>query len=1019
MKVKMIPGVVKNPNNGIAQVVQAYHKYLPSFDIDLVDSDSWDLLAAHAGATGKECDVAHNHGLYWTADYAAKEWEYKANRDVVESLRHAQMITVPTEWVAATIRRDMHVNPVVVPHGIDWQEWQGIEQRSHYVLYNKNRQGDVCDSSPMDELAKLATDTTFVSTFGRPGNNVKVTGVRSHDEMKRVVQSAGVYMATTKETFGIGILEAMASGVPILGYNHGGASVLVTHGVNGYLAEPGNIDDLLTGLRYCQKHNAILGKNGRELAKQWTWEHACSLVAQVYEEALVKKLEPATVAIIIPTYNYADILERALSSALAQDYAMIQDIIVVDDGSSDNPQEVVLKYAHDKRVRFIRKENGGVATARNTGIAATTAKYVCCLDADDAIAPNFISTLVPALEADPGVGISFSSLNIIDGTGRTVKGGWPNGSDFDAQVAGQNQVPTCCLFRKEAWKRAGGYRQRYAPHGCGTEDAELWLRIGAIGYDAVHTTTEPLFQYYLGGRSTHNQETVWLDWHPWTRDKMHPLASRATPESHSHPVHQKDNPVVSVVIPVGKNHEHLLVEALDSLEAQTIRDWEAIVVWDDKDNEQQKQRIEQSYPFAYFVRTNSNTAAKARNAGAKRAIAPFLLFLDADDWLLPDALETMLGAYGELDSPAVIYAESVGIRAVDEKTAQEYANHGELLNYEDGVAMVSQPVAEYDYENAIRQPFTKSPYFWCYISSLHLTAWHHEIGGFDEELTTWEDWDYWIRMAKAGHDFVAVHHPCLTYCYDTGALREAGKDIKAELRAVLVEKHKEVEVAGCSGCGKRTSSFTPVSVPASQAYERSIMPQSTADDNFVMCEYTINRGGAHGVIGVAVFSERYVQNMRRVPNGWSIDYGYHSQGDRFLVHREDVKLGAGWFTPIVLQTAPRVLKVPQVVAVPQPAPEPEEIVMSTPKIPGLTVETFDFQTLPGVNEDLSIGLNELGAHSYQDVIDLGMAITGVKGIGKAKAEAILAAAKEHTAPAAEEQPEDVLKGLEEILGVSQ
>ena len=1015
----MIPGPVKNPANGIAQVINAYIRHLPKFGVEFTNENDYDLLAVHAGSA--KGDVAHNHGLYWTADYAAKDWEYKTNADVIETLRHAQVITVPTQWVAETIRRDMHIDPFVVPHGVEWQEWQTIEQRHNYVLYNKNRQGDVCDSTPVDELAKLAQDTIFVSTFGRPAQNVKVTGVVKYSDMRKIIMSAGVYVSTTKETFGIGTLEAMSSGVPILGYRWGGTAELIEHGVTGYLAEPGDIDDLLEGLRYCQKYNRILGENAREAAKKWTWENACSIVAKAYRTAETKKKAPSSVAIVIPLYNYAGYVEKALRSAISQDYENIIDIIVVDDGSTDNPDPVVEKYINiDSRVRYIKKTNGGVATARNAGIEATTAKYVTCLDADDEISPTFISALVPELDNDNSLGIAFTSLNIIDGNGKKVRGGWPHGYSFDLQASGQNQVPTCCMFRREAWEKLLGYRQRYAPGGCGTEDAELWLRMGSIGYGAKHVTEEPLFQYYLGGRSTHRPETKWLDWHPWTKDGFYPFAAQATPAHHSHPVMQYDTPVVSVVIPVGPNHEHLVQEALDSLEAQTVRSWEAIVVWDDNENENEKTAIEKAFPFCKFLRTtNEEGAGAARNLGASIARGVFLLFLDADDWLVNDALEIMLDAYSELDSPAVIYTESYGIRAVDENVANDYAVHNELVKYENGIATVFQPVADYDYNLAIRQPFTPSPYFWCYISSLIPTEWHNAVGGFDESLDTWEDWDYWIRVAKAGYDFVAVHEPCLVYCYDTGARREAGKSIKRELRDALAEKHKEVSVMACSGCGGKRSSFNrtvPSSAP-SQTYERSTAVQQ--DDNFIMCEYQPPRGGSHGVVGNAVFSDRYIQNMRKVPNGWSINYGYHSKGDKFLVHREDQKLNQTWFVPVQLPSAQRTITVPKVQAKPVAPPPPREFVPTEKAVLKNTVDEepihFDFQILPGVNEKLSDAINEFGVHSLEDLIEVGDAITDVKGIGQAKAETIVAAAMEKLAVKPQD-PENILKELESVLG---
>ncbi|MBD3251038.1 glycosyltransferase, partial [Candidatus Uhrbacteria bacterium] len=369
MKVKMVPGCSKNPVNGIAQVINHYHKYLPKFGIELTDGDSYDLLATHAGSLGAYCDVAHCHGLYWTADYESRPWEYKTNADVIASLRNAKVITVPSEWVARSIRRDMRRRPMVVPHGIECEQWQTDAVRGSFVLWNKNRAGDVCSVEPLEALARLAPDTQFVSTFGA-GDNIKTTGTLKFEDMRRIILRAGIYLATTQETFGIGTLEAMASGVPVLGYDHGGTAELVEHGVTGYLAQNGNVEDLLEGLRFCQKHNAILGRNARQRAKLWTWEHACELVAKAYERAM--KPEPPTVAIVIPCYNYAHVVERALVSAMAQDYDLVTDIVVVDDGSQDDPLSVVEPYMRqDKRVRMIKQDNGGVASARNTGIAST------------------------------------------------------------------------------------------------------------------------------------------------------------------------------------------------------------------------------------------------------------------------------------------------------------------------------------------------------------------------------------------------------------------------------------------------------------------------------------------------------------------------------------------------------------------------------------------------------------------------------------------------------------------------
>jgi len=85
------------------------------------------------------------------------------------------------------------------------------------------------------------------------------------------------------------VLEAMASGLPVLGFAHGGNLDLVKHGVNGYLAPPNNYEALCNGLNYCLTNAKVLGDNSREMAKAWTWKAACEKLREVYDLAMYDK----------------------------------------------------------------------------------------------------------------------------------------------------------------------------------------------------------------------------------------------------------------------------------------------------------------------------------------------------------------------------------------------------------------------------------------------------------------------------------------------------------------------------------------------------------------------------------------------------------------------------------------------------------------------------------------------------------------------------------------------------------
>ena len=891
----------KNDESGIRRVAEAYYKYLPEFDIEFVGpSDSCDVKAIHAGMAGPECDVSHLHGLYWTADYPAQSWEWKANRNVIQTLYHAKRVTVPSAWVAETLQRDMRFTPHVVGHGIDWQAWQHNDDYQKYVLWNKNRSADVCSPEPVSRLAERFPDINFVATFASNGapSNIQTTGVIPHPQMKRLVQQAGIYLATTKETFGIGTLEAMASGVPVLGFRWGGTAELVQHGVNGYLADPLDYDDLAEGLAYCMQYRDTLGQNGALLAQRYGWREVAAQLADIYRLAAVT--EPPTVSVIVPVYNKSEAaLLRAVKSALAQTYDKLTRIIVIDDGSTNGVDyEKALRELHDGSVTYQKKHNGGVAEARNFGIGLTDTKYICCLDADDAIEPAFIETCVKALEKDRTLGIAYTALKWVKPDGSEGISAWPGEYDYNEQLKRKNQVPCCCVYKREMWSRLGGYKGRYCPRGAGTEDAEFWTRAGAYGYRAERVTAEPLFVYsWQNPESTTRQEGYyevdWLAWHPWVNDGMHPLASVATPPRFAHPVREYDQPEISVIIPVGPGHETHVRSALDSLEAQTFRNWEAIVVYD---GAKADNFTATAYPYTHIIALDENHGAGyARNRGAEKARAKLLLFLDADDILLPGALRAMLDTWDVTQN--AVYTDHLGAAIIDDISALTEGERGNVTFWDNktGEILFKRRALDFDCDRAALQPDTKAPYIWCNITTLHPRKWWKELGGFDEKMPSWEDWDYWLRMAWAGHCFTRVTEPLMTYRYYTGERRQwACPDTKEglhnaqQLFAYITEKREGSDIM-CGSCGKRAAQNlrtmpapSAVSATASYAVNGAI---DQNDENYILIEYMSGNIGQVPVVGADTRQK----------------YGYRSHGERFLVHRFDIERQPDLFIPVILR----------------------------------------------------------------------------------------------------------------------
>jgi glycosyltransferase involved in cell wall biosynthesis len=188
------------------------------------------------------------------------------------------------------------------------------------------------------------------------------------------------------------------------------------------------------------------------------------------------------VSLVIATFNHARLLGDAIDSALAQTLGGV-DVIVVDDGSTDDTPTVLARYAG--RIRVLRQPNRGLAAARNTGLAAARSTYVAFLDADDVMAPAKLAEQVAVLERAPTIGWTYCDVLIETvATGAIVRAserfgyaaraleGWL----FPELIHG-NFIPAIApLVRRTALDAAGGFDERLTA----LEDWDLWLRLALI-----------------------------------------------------------------------------------------------------------------------------------------------------------------------------------------------------------------------------------------------------------------------------------------------------------------------------------------------------------------------------------------------------------------------------------------------------------------------------------------------------------------------------------------------------------
>lgn len=192
-------------------------------------------------------------------------------------------------------------------------------------------------------------------------------------------------------------------------------------------------------------------------------------------------------SIIVPAFNVAQTMSQTLNALLAQTHPSFE-VIIVDDGSTDETTRIANEFARDPRVRLIRQANRGLAGARNTGINAAQGDFIGFCDADDIWMPEKLARHVAHLQTNPHVGVSYSGSALMDDGGRlTGQAQRPklrdvsaldvfkrnpigNGSAVVIRRSTLNEIAYCPVQDPQrSWYFDETFRQ--------SEDIECWMRI--------------------------------------------------------------------------------------------------------------------------------------------------------------------------------------------------------------------------------------------------------------------------------------------------------------------------------------------------------------------------------------------------------------------------------------------------------------------------------------------------------------------------------------------------------------
>lgn len=195
------------------------------------------------------------------------------------------------------------------------------------------------------------------------------------------------------------------------------------------------------------------------------------------------------VSVIVTCYNYGKYLRECLDSIVAQTYDNLE-VHVVDDGSTDDTQEIVAEFGLSSASRWIWRytktaHTGQPAYPRNRGVKESDGELIVCLDADDKLGPTYIEECVQALRRHPECAIAYTGVTCF---GDKDEQWIARPFDYGTEIQ-QNFISCASMYRREVWDAVGGY----ATNCRGVEDYEFWIKACGAGFVGINVPRQLWF----------------------------------------------------------------------------------------------------------------------------------------------------------------------------------------------------------------------------------------------------------------------------------------------------------------------------------------------------------------------------------------------------------------------------------------------------------------------------------------------------------------------------------------------
>lgn len=378
------------------------------------------------------------------------------------------------------------------------------------------------------------------------------------------------------------------------------------------------------------------------------------------------------ISIIIPVYNGSNFMKKAIDSAINQTYEN-KEILIINDGSTDNGETEKIALSYGDKIRYIKKENGGVASALNLGIKEASGEYISWLSHDDNYKQNKLQKQVQIMSTlEDKDTILFSNVQLIDEHGDIFfTTDYSKGIGKEKLCQGiypviKGTVNGCStLISKKCFEKVGVFNENLKT----TNDYEMWIRL--FGKFNSYLIEEPLIQYRVHKNQDTNKSPYFLeesnnlwtdiinslseeqieawDFEPFNvymdlyfqmynskYDKAYPVAYNIAKS-----IYEKQAPKVSIIMPC-YNSQSFIRQAIESVLAQTYRNFELLVINDSsQDNTEKivKEYEKKDFRIKFINNEEQKGISGAMNTGIYHSKGIYITRMDSDDILEPTKIE--------------------------------------------------------------------------------------------------------------------------------------------------------------------------------------------------------------------------------------------------------------------------------------------------------------------------------------------------------------------------------------------